>query len=196
MLQRRAESRPGRQRRLAPCRRVGSLSFMGFLFNWFRSNVYIEPRTGIEFPESVGPCKRGETTEYEVEPGKRGVAIEYRSADIEATVYVHALEDEDRKTAANCLEGSLAAVKEFEARGMYSKVKIFELAAEKEIPGWKSAAFTSSSTNHFILSFIHCKVVSGRLVKIRATTGSPTNEVLQSFTTNLQQIVDRPAKKP
>jgi hypothetical protein len=170
--------------------------FMGFFSGWLRADVYKERRIGAEFPETIGAYKRGKVTSYEAEPNKAGVAIEYRSADAEMTIYVRALGDEIHKTSAAFLKESLAGVKALEAQGQYANVKIYESSADKETPGWKSAAFTSSSTNRFIVSFIYCKVVSGHLVKIRATTGNPQNDSLQSFAKSVQEIVDRPAKKP
>jgi len=75
-------------------------------------------------------------------------------------------------------------------------VKIYEFSAEKERPGWKSAAFTSSSVDRFLISFIYCKVVAGHLVKIRATTGEIKNDALQAFTKSLQELVDAAPEKP
>lgn len=172
------------------------LIFMGFFSNWLRADIYKEQHTGIEFPEAIGSYKRGKITPYEAEPKKSGVAIEYRSEDAEVTVYVRAPGDEAHKTSAEFLKDTLAGVKLLEAQGQYSNVKIYEFSADKERPGWKSAAFTSSSTNPFIVSFIYCKVASGHLVKIRATTGNPKNDLLQSFTAGLQEVVDNAPKKP
>lgn len=173
-----------------------SFIFMAFFSGWLRADVYKDQRTGIEFPETVGGFKRGKTTSYEAEPRKAGVAIEYRSEDAEVTVYVRALGDEIHKTSIDFLKESLAGVKALEAQGQYSNVKIYAFSADKERPGWKSAAFTSSSTNHFIISFIYCKVVTGHLVKIRATTPNPKNDPLQSFARSIQDIVDNAPKKP
>jgi hypothetical protein len=63
-------------------------------------------------------------------------------------------------TSAEFLKESLAAIKVLESQGKYSNVKIYETAPEKERPGWSSGAFTSSSTNYFLISFICCKVES------------------------------------
>jgi len=169
---------------------------MAFFSGWLRADVYKEQRTGIEFPEKIADYKRGKATPYEAEPNKAGVAIEYRAKDGEVTVYVRALGDEAGKTAATFLQDAFAGVKALEKQGQYSNVKIYESSADKEKPGWKSGAFTSSSSNHFVVSFIFCKVVSGCLVKIRATTQDSKNDQLQSFTKSLQEIVDKVAKKP
>ena len=173
-----------------------SLIFMAFFSGWLRADVYKEQRTGIEFPETIGRYKRGTVTPYEAEPDKAGVAIEYRSDDAEVTIYVRKAGDDAHKTSAEFLKDTLAGIKALEAQGQYSNVKIYEVSADKERPGWKSAAFTSSSTNRFIVSFIYCKAASGHLVKIRATTGNPKNEPLQSFTKSLQEVVDNAPKKP
>jgi hypothetical protein len=159
-----------------------AFTLIAFFSEWLRADVYKEQHTGIEFPETIGSYKRGKIAPYAAEPKKSGVAIEYRSDDAEVTVYVRASGQEGAKTSADYLKESLAAIKTLEAQGKYSNVKIYEFSAEKEKPGWKSAAFTSSSTNRFIVSFIYCKVASEHLVKIRATTGNPTNDPLQSFT--------------
>ena len=169
---------------------------MALFSGWLRADVYKEKRTGIEFPETIGSYKRGKVTPYEAEPNKAGVALEYRSDDAEVTIYVRASGNEAHKTSAEFLKDALAGVKALEAQGQYSNIKIYEFSADKERPGWKSAAFTSSSTNRFIVSFIHCKVASGHLVKIRATTGNPKNDPLQLLAKNLQEIVDNASKKP
>lgn len=169
---------------------------MAFFSGWSQADVYKEQRSGIEFPETIGTYKRGKITPYEAEPGKAGVAIEYGSEDAEVAIYVRALGDEAHKTSAELLKDSLAGVMALEAQGQYSNVKIYKSSPDKERPGWKSAAFTSSSTNQFIASFIYCKAASGQLVKIRATTVNPKNDLLQSFTKSLQEIVDNVSKKP
>src|SRR5262245_56092415 len=169
---------------------------MAFFSGWLRADNYKEQRSGIEFPETIGAYKRGKVTPYEPEPGKAGVAIEYRSADAEATVYVRTSASTDYKSSEDFLKDSLAGIEALEAQGKYSNVKIYEFSADKEKPGWKSAAFTSSSTNQFIVSLIYCKVATGCSVKIRATTGNPKNDLLQSFTKALQELIDREPKKP
>lgn len=68
---------------------------------------------------------------------------------------------------------SLAGVKALEALGKYSTVKIYKSSPDKEKPDWKSAAFTLSSANRFLVSFIYCKVASGYMVKIRTSRGNP-----------------------
>lgn len=168
---------------------------MAFLPSWLRADVYEEQHTGIKFPEKIGNYERGKITPYEAEPKKSGIAIEYHAPDAEVTVYVRAAGNEEHKTSADFLKEALAGVKALEAEGKYSNVKIYEFSPEKERPGWKSAAFTSSSTNRFIISFIYCKVAASHLVKIRATTGNPKNELLQSFTKSLQEIVDSSPQK-
>ena len=169
---------------------------MAFFSSWLRADVYKEQGTEIEFPDTIAGFKRGKVLPYEAEPGKTGVAIEYRSDDAEVTVYVRAPGNEPPKTGAEYLKESLAAVKVLESRGKYSNVKIYESDPAKERPGWSSGAFSSSSTNHFLVSFIYCKVASGHMVKIRATTGNPKNDSLQSFAKSLQEIVDNASKKP
>jgi hypothetical protein len=169
---------------------------MAFFSGWLRADDYKEQRSGVAFPETIGAYKRGKVTPYEAEPGKAGVAIEYRSKDAEATVYVRTSTTGDYKTSEDFLKDTLAGIKALEAQGKYSNVKIYEVSADKEKPGWKSAAFTSSSTNRFIVSFIYCKVASGYSVKIRATTGNPKDDLLQSFTKAIQELVDHEPKKP
>lgn len=159
------------------------------------ADAYKEHRSGIEFPDAVGHYKRGEITPYEAEPGKRGVAIEYRAEDAEITIYVRSLGNELSKTSADFLKENIAAIKELERRGQYSNVKIYEFSPDKETPGWKTAAFTSTSANRFLISFICCKVIPGNFVKIRASTGNPKNEAMQSFIKSVQGIVDGTSKK-
>ena len=169
---------------------------MAFCSSWLHADGFKEQRSGIEFPDKIGAYKRGKVTPYEAEPGKAGVAIEYRSEDAEATVYVRASAGGDYKTSEEFLKDTLRGIKALEAQGQYSNVKIYEVSADKEMPGWKSAAFTSSSTNRFIVSFAYCKVATGYSVKIRATTENPKNELLQSFSKAVQELVDHAPKKP
>ena len=170
--------------------------FMAFFSNWLRADVYKEQRTGVEFPATMGNFKRGKVTPYEVEPGKPGVGIQYQSADAEITVYVRSSGGKTNVTSADFLNETLAGIKALEANGQYSNVKIYGFNPEKERPGWASAAFTSSGTNHFLISFIYCKATAEHLVKIRATTGNPNNELLQSVTKSLQELVDQVPKNP
>jgi hypothetical protein len=160
------------------------------------ADAYKEPRTGIEFPEAVGSFKRGDVKPYEVETNKSGVLIQYSSKDAEATIFVRALGNEGHKTSADFLEETFAGVKALEAKGQYSKVKTYSSNAGTEKPGWKSGAFTSSSTNGFLASFIYCKVIPGYLVKIRASTGTSKLDGLHSFATSIQEVVDSTVKKP
>ncbi|MDB6064481.1 MAG: hypothetical protein JWR26_689, partial [Pedosphaera sp.] len=154
---------------------------MAFFSSWLRADIYKETQTGMEFPEAIGSYKRGKVTPYEYEPGKKGVAIQYRAKDGEVTIYVRALgEKEVQKTSADFLKENLEAVKALEAQGQYSNVQFYDFSAEHERPGWKSGAFTSKSTNYFLMSFIYCKAASGHLVKIRASTGNPKNDLLHS----------------
>ena len=46
------------------------------------------------------------------------------------------------------------------------------------------------------LQFFFPRVASGQSVKIRATTGNPKNDLLQSLTKSLQEVVDNAPKKP
>ena len=165
---------------------------MAFFSRWFRPKLYKEQRTGIEFPSRLGDYKRGKVKCYEAEANADGMMVEYRSKDAEVTVFVRALEDENNKTSAEFLNESLACIKDLEAQGKenYSNIKFYAFCPDKERPGWNSAAFTSNSANHFIVSFIYCKVASGNLVKIRATTPNTKNELLQSFIKNIQECVD------
>ncbi|CAN5785739.1 hypothetical protein BH09VER1_BH09VER1_18270 [soil metagenome] len=164
---------------------------MGFFSNWLKANSYKEQRSGIEFPGAIGSFKRGEATPYEAEPGKPGVAIEYGSEEAAVTIYVRAAGNPDHETSEEFLKDNLAAIKTLEERGTYSNVKLYQFDADKERPGWRSAAFTSRTENQFLVSFIYCKVATGYLVKIRATTGDPKNETLQSFIKALQEVVDK-----
>jgi len=169
---------------------------LAFFSNWLRGDAYKEQRTGVEFPEAIDGYKRGKVAPYEAEPGKKGVTIEYGARDAEVTIYIRVLGDEAHKTSADFLKDSIAGVKELETQGKYTNVKFYQFGADKERPGWKTAAFTSNSTNHFLTSFIFCKVIPEHLVKIRATTGNPKIESLLSFTKRLQEIMDKEPRKP
>ena len=168
---------------------------MGFFSRWRKSNVYTEPGIGAEFPEAIGASKRGEITPYSAERPIEGTAIAYSSSDFEATIYIRPLGNEPNKSSAEFLTDSFAAIKELEALGKYAKVEIYLTATERERPGWKSGAFTARSGEAFIISFIYCKIVAGHLVKVRITTPNPKNDALQSFIAELQEIVERAARK-
>jgi hypothetical protein len=118
--------------------------FMALFAGWLRADDYKEQRTGIEFPQTIGTYKRGKITPYEAEPNKAGVAIEYRAEDAEATVYVRASVNGFPKTSEEFLKDTLAGIKALEAQGKYANVKIYDVTGDREKPGWKSAAFTSS----------------------------------------------------
>ena len=168
---------------------------MAFFSNWFKANRnYREPRSGIEFPETIGSFKREKTTPYEAEPGKPGVAISYESGDAAVTIYLRAKGVSDHNTSEEYLKDSLAATKALEEQGKYSNVKIYEFDLSKEKAGWRTGAFTSRSDTHFLVSFILCKIAPGYLVKIRATTGNPKNDALQSFLGELQEFIDRKSR--
>jgi hypothetical protein len=172
------------------------LVFVALFSGGLQAESYKEPRTGIEFPDTIGSYKRGKITPYQAESNKAGVAIAYHSEDAEGTVYVRELGDEAHKTAAEFLKDSLAAIKTLESQGLYSSVKSFEFSADKEKPGWKSGAFIAKAKDQLITSFIHCKIAPGHLIKIRVSTGKSKHDPLESFTNSLQQIVDDASKKP
>ena len=169
---------------------------MAFFSGWLHADVYKEQRSGIEFPATIGRYKRGKVTSNEPEPGKAGVAISYRSDDAEVTVYVRALGDDVGQTSAYFLQDSLAGIKALEAQGIYSNVKIYGSIPDKERAGWKSAVFSSSFSNGFIILFIYCKVASEYLVKIRATTSNPKSDLLLTILESLQDIVDHASMEP
>jgi hypothetical protein len=170
---------------------------MSFFSNWLRADVYKEPSTGLEFPETIDTYKRGKITPYEGEPGKGGVIIAYRSPGAEVSVFIRALGNDTNKTSEYFLTDSLGVIKAMEADGKYANVKIYNSKPEKEKPGWKSAMFTSSEPNRFVSSFIFCKVTATHLLKIRATLINNSNiESVMSFMQSLQEIMDKAASKP
>lgn len=164
---------------------------MGFFSRWLHADDYREPLTGTSFPDNIGAYERGKTTPYSAEPDKSGVAIEYHSDDAEVTVFVRSASDETSKSSADFLQDALQGIKEMEARGEYSNVQIYGSTPEREKSGWKSAAFTGRSSGRLIASFIYCKVVTGHLVKIRATTPNPQNDELYACLKQLQELIDR-----
>lgn len=155
------------------------------------ADIYKEPRTGIEFPETLDGFKRVDIKSYEAETNKAGVLIQYSSKEAEITIYVRALGNEAHKTSADFLEETFAGIKAMEAKGPYSNVKFYAGNPDKERPGWKFGAFTSSSTNRFLISYIHCKVADGYLLKIRASTGNPKGESLMQTMIKIQEIMDK-----
>lgn len=156
------------------------------------TGIYKEERTGIEFPESIDSFQRDEVKSYGPGPGKKeNVAIAYHASDAAVTVNIRALGVETNMTSGSALRETLAAIKMLQTEGIYPKAQIVEHPADQEKPGWKSAEFTSSSTNQFMHSVICCKVASGYLLKIRASTTNTEVHRLDAITKALQDTMDR-----
>jgi hypothetical protein len=165
---------------------------MGFFSNWLRGDVYTDKRSGIRFPKKIGEFTRVEEKTYEIEPGKPGVAVAYGFQDTAVTVYVRASPaDVADWTSTHFLHETISGVKELEEHGVFSDLKFFELGADKEKPGWKTAAFTGTTNGAFLASFISCKAERDYMVKIRASASELTDHKLQTFITSLQDIADR-----
>lgn len=102
---------------------------------------------------------------------------------------------EATENAEDALKDALGGIKQLEAMGQYSEVKIYLINPDKVRAGWAGAAFTSKADNRLIVSFIYCRVTPGHLIKVRATTGNPKNEQLTADLESLLKAIDANEKK-
>lgn len=170
------------------------LNFMGLFPSWLRAASYQDELSKITFPDKVGVLQRGDPQKYEAEPGQGGVAVPYRGEDAEITVYVRRIPAGATVTADDSIKDALSGIKQMEALGHYSNLKIYLINQDKVRAGWAGAAFTSQSDNRFIVSFIYCRVTPGHLIKVRATTGNPQTEKLTADLDSLLKAIETNAK--
>lgn len=147
--------------------------------------------TGISLPDTIAGTTRGEATNYEVSPGEQGVAIPYRADELEITVFIRRIDPKKITSAAMLIDETLANVKQLEASGTYSNLKLFKSADDPGTPGWSKAAFTARSDQAFLMSLIYATIRSDFAIKARITTPNPkNNDSIQKFVEEFQKIVN------
>ncbi len=158
-----------------------------------RADTYQDPISGIGFPSQIGSLERLEIKPYELEPGKPSLAVTYRSDDTIVTAYVRTVGASD-KTAGDYIADTFAEIKALEESGTYSNVKRLEVDPRDVRPGWKSGAFTGRNAEVDILSYIHCKVADGLLLKVRCTSTNLNSKSMFKSAANVQQVLEKAAK--
>ncbi|WP_157210759.1 hypothetical protein [Verrucomicrobium spinosum] len=152
--------------------------------------------TGIPLPDTIAGTTRGEATNYEVSTGEPGVAIPYHANEIEITVFIRRIDPKKITSAAMLIDETLATVKQLEASGGYSNVKVFKSADDSATPGWSKAAFTARSDQGFLMSMIYATIRSDYAIKARITTPNPkNNDSIQKFVAEFQKIVNEAKPK-
>jgi hypothetical protein len=160
------------------------------------SSPFSHMKTGIELPNTIAGLTRGEVKSYEVSPGQSGVAIPYRNEEVEVTVFIRHIDSTKITSAAMVVEESLATVKQLEASGTYSNVKLFKATDDSGTPGWSKAAFTAKTNQAVLISLIYATIRDDYAIKARITTANPMNDSVQKFVVEFQRIVNDAKPKP
>ncbi len=154
------------------------------------------PKTGISLPDTIAGLTRGDVTPYETAPGEAGVAVPYHNEEVEVTIFIRQIDPKKVTSPAMVVQESLAMVKQMEASGMYTNVKIFEANGENETTGWAKGAFTARANQAFVMSLIYATIKGTYAVKARTTTANPKNDSIPKFVSEFQKIVDEAKPKP
>jgi hypothetical protein len=161
-----------------------------------KSAQFSHMKTGIDFPNTIAGMTRGEEKPYEVSPGESGIAIPFHNDEVEVTVFIRHIDPKKNVSAAMIVEESLAAVKQLEASGTYSNVKLFKTADDRGTPGWSKGAFTAQANQAFLMSLIYATIRGDYAIKARITTANPKNDSIQRFVAEFQKIVNDARPKP
>lgn len=153
-------------------------------------------KTGIEFPDTIAGMTRGEEKPYEVAPGESGVAIPFHNNEVKVTVFIRHIDPKKIVSAAMVVEESLETVKQLDASGTYSNVKLFKTTDDSRTPGWSKGAFTAHANQAFLMSLIYATIRGEYAVKARITTTNPKNDSIQRFVAEFQRIVNDAKPKP
>ncbi len=157
---------------------------------------YDHTKTGISLPDTLAGLTRGDVTPYETAPGEAGVAIPYHGEEVEVTVFIRQIDPKKITSPAMIVEESLATVKQMEAAGTYSNVKLYRSADKSETTGWSKGAYTARANQAFVMSFIYATIRDEYAVKARITTANPKNDSIPKFVSEFQKIVDEAKPKP
>src|SRR5687768_1221971 len=114
---------------------------------------FTHQETGVSLPDVIAGISRGEATAYGASPEDSGIAIPYHSEEVEVTIFIRRLDPKKVSDAASVVNESLAAVKQLEASGTYSKVKIFQSDDASDKAGWSKGAFMAQAKQSILMSF-------------------------------------------
>jgi len=162
----------------------------------YAAQPFSHMETGITLPDTIAGMTRGQATDYEASPGEMGVAIPYHANEVEVTVFIRRIDPKKVSSPAVVIEETLATVKQLEASGTYSNVKIFKSENDAGTPGWSKAAFTARSDQAFLMSLIYATIRTDYAIKARITTANPKNDSIQKFVEEFQKIVNQAKPKP
>lgn len=153
-------------------------------------------QTGISLPDTIAGFTRGDAKPYEVSPGESGVAIPYHNEEVEVTIFIRHIDPKKVSSPAMIVEESLATVKQLEASGTYSNVKLFKTTDDSGTPGWSKGAFTAHADQAFLMSLIYATIRGDYAIKARISTPNPKNESIEKFVTEFRRIVNDAKPKP
>jgi hypothetical protein len=162
----------------------------------YAAQPFTHMETGISLPYTIAGMTRGEPTTYEVSPGESGIAIPYHTDEVEVTVFIRRIDPKKITSPATVVEESLATVKQLEASGTYSNVKIFNSADDSANPGWSKAAFTAKADKAFLMSLIYATIKRDYAIKARITRPNPKNDSIEKFVAEFQKLVNDAKPKP
>lgn len=169
------------------------LFFLAWLFFAAVSHAsppFAHTETGISLPDRIAGLIRGKVTAYEGSPSEAGVAIPFQSDEVEITVFIRHLDPKKVSSPALVVDESLEAVKQMEASGTYSNVKIFKSVDDSGMPGWSKGAFTAKNDQAFVMSLIYATIKAEHAIKVRITTANPKNDSIGKFVSEFQKIVN------
>jgi hypothetical protein len=95
---------------------------------------------------------------------------------------------------AMIVEETLATVKQLEATGTYSNVKLYESADDGGAPSWSKGGFSARIDQDVVISLVYATIRGDYAVKARLTTANPKNDSIPKFVAEFQKIVN--AAKP
>ncbi len=157
---------------------------------------YDHMKTGISLPDTLAGLTRGDVTPYETAPGEAGVAIAYHNEELEVTIFIRPIDPKKITSPSMIVEESLATVKQLEASGTYSNVKLYKSADKSDTTGWSKGAFTARAQGALVISFIHATIKGDHAIKARITTANPKNDTIQTFVSEFQKIVNGAKPNP
>jgi len=147
-------------------------------------------KTGISLPDTLAGMARGEVKSYE-----SGVAIPYHGKEVEVTIFIRKLDPKIITSSAMIVEESLATVKQLEASGTYSNVKLFKSTDDSATSGWAKGAFSAQANQSLIISLIYATIRGEHAIKARITTANLKNDSIQKFVEEFQKIVNEAQPK-
>jgi hypothetical protein len=178
-----------------PMRNALAILAIGIFANLgYAAPPFTHMQTGISLPDTIAGLTRGDTKRYEVVSGESTVAIPYHSEEVEVTVFIRRIDPQKITSPKMIVEETLATVKQLEATGTYSNVKLYEFADDVGMPRWSKGGFSARIDQDAVISLVYATIRGDYAVKARLTTANPRNDSLQKFVAEFQKIVN--AAKP